>query len=108
MKSLLIILMLLTLSFMISCSGETGDSCSSDGDCDTTLVCEESYPGGYCIAYDCDYTDSSACSEEAQCTYFNEINRSFCLKKCNSNSDCRSDYSCQGISNHKYKVCLPE
>lgn len=93
---------------MTSCSGETGDSCSSDGDCDTSLVCEESYPGGYCIAYDCDYTDSSACSEEAQCTYFNDINRSFCLKKCNSNSDCRSDYSCQGISNHKYKVCLPK
>ncbi len=106
MYKLLILLSIIFLTF--SCASQTGEACETDSDCDVDLICEKTFPGGYCTKYDCNHHSSGSCGDEAQCTYFSDINRAYCLSKCNSNSDCRSQYSCQSVENNKYKTCLPE
>lgn len=108
MNKILMALLLLTSLFFMACSTVTGDSCSTDSDCDSGLICEENFPGGYCLKNNCDPNNSNSCSDEAQCTYFHETETTYCLAKCNNNDDCRSEYTCQAVPNNEYRVCLPE
>jgi hypothetical protein len=109
MMSKFLILFVVVLSlFFISCSTTVGDSCEQESDCDAGLICETNFPDGYCLKARCDIYDSESCTDNSQCTYFEEVETTYCLEKCNTNDDCRSKYTCQAVSNNEYRVCLPE
>ncbi len=102
------ILAVILLLFLFSCKSTVGDSCTESSDCDSSLICEKTFSGGYCLKENCDLNNSESCPEEAQCTYIKEVSRTYCLQKCNENDDCRSNYRCKAIPNHRYRVCLPK
>ncbi len=94
---------LLALS-LAGCSPKIGDHCRLNTDCGSsgTLVCDTSYPGGYCTQFNCtpDVCQNSAACVELYpsvpgCSYDDyhspsRTGRSFCLAQCSSNSDCRT------------------
>ena len=96
-------------SALIGCSAEIGDDCSNSTDCSSTgdRLCDTTQPGGYCTLFNC---EPDRCPEEASCVAFDQqldpdpacndpqrwarFERTFCLKTCESNSDCRGGYVC--------------
>ncbi len=99
---------ILVMLFTVSCNTGVGDGCDESNDCDSNLVCEKNFPNGYCLKPKCDKYIKDSCPDNSQCTYFRETESTFCLEKCNNNDDCREYYSCQGVPNNKYRVCLPK
>jgi len=108
MNKILITITLLLSLFFMSCSTTVGDSCEQESDCDAGLTCKMEFPNGYCIRNNCNIYNEESCTDNSQCTYFKEIETTYCLAKCNSNDDCRSEYTCQAVPNNEYRVCLPE
>jgi hypothetical protein len=77
------------------CTAEIGDECSANVDCSTNgdRACDTSAPGGYCTILDC---RANGCPEEAMCVAWGEgvAQRTFCMRHCGSDSDCRDGYQC--------------
>lgn len=78
------------------CGPEIGDACSDPLDCSTdgSRFCDDTQPDGYCLIPSC---RADECPEEAVCVRFSENDergRTFCLRHCASNSDCRGGYEC--------------
>lgn len=138
MKQRILIFTLLCL--VCACAAEIGDDCNYDDDCtvevDDNRYCDSSQPGGYCLIIGC---TPDECPSEASCVEFTtpcptgegygedsvkcqllESNRgrTYCLKHCKKNSDCRSGYKCEKASNlsaeiidlehPREKVCVPK
>lgn len=96
----------LALSFagLVGCSPKIGDHCRLNTDCGSsgTLVCDTSYPNGYCTEFNCtpDVCQNSAACVELYpavpgCRYDDyhspsRTGRTFCLAQCQSDSDCRT------------------
>lgn len=80
---------------LVACGPEIGDECTDSLDCavDGTRFCDFTQPGGYCLIVGC---RADECPEEAVCVQFgeNEQARTFCMRHCNKNGDCRSNYVC--------------
>ncbi len=88
-------------------SAKLGDECVTSNDCSTRgdRACDTSQPAGYCTIAPC-RTDT--CPEEAACVAFgasesscglndrktSRLQRSFCLKSCEDNTDCRDGFVC--------------
>jgi len=104
----------LALIFALSlaaCRPEIGDACETSTDCSPSgeRLCDITQrPGGYCTIFNC---EPGTCPEEAVCVKFGDARspvpgcedplgagpyaRTFCLRKCEDNSDCRdSPYRC--------------
>jgi hypothetical protein len=100
---------------LVGCRPEIGDECSTSTDCSQNgdRLCDISQPGGYCFIYNCEPSGSNPvakCPDEAACVAFatepspipecaNRLGatpyaRSYCLKKCEGDDDCRSGYAC--------------
>lgn len=120
------LLILLALAASVGCGKEIGDSCIVSTDCDPNGLrqCDASQKDGYCTIMGCDY---NTCPSEGVCVRFfsgefeNEtctsdndcsldelcdlqghcVPRSaevrFCMRKCDSNSDCRDGYECRTL-----------
>lgn len=91
----------------LGCAPDIGDSCETSIDCSQTgeRLCDvsQSAHGGYCTVFDCEPND---CPDEADCVLFgaspsssseclntsgnNPSQRSFCMKQCDNNADCRT------------------
>jgi hypothetical protein len=100
------------LSVVVGCQAKIGDKCAIGIDCSQTggRVCDTSLPGGYCTVPNC---EPDICPEEAACIAFvlapstasacaatsdsREI-RSFCMRSCTSNEDCRAGYVCDDLN----------
>ena len=68
-------------------------------------LCDTSQPGGYCTIFNC---SGNSCPDDATCVAFessipgcgfndrvpSRVGRSFCMKYCTSNDDCRAGYVC--------------
>ena len=125
------------MSFLLlvgACADEIGDSCKYDVDCSQNMDrnCDRSQPGGYCLIIGC---ASDECPGEAVCVNFTtecpsgtkeedcrriEPNRgrTYCLKHCKKNKDCRSKYDCIDpeelsaaiidLDTNKSKICVPK
>lgn len=78
--------------------GTLGSSC---GTCTAPLTCitDASVPGGYCTTTCSDQT----CGDKGVC--YATQGGNYCLRKCGSNADCRTGYSCQGDPGNT--VCFP-
>jgi hypothetical protein len=101
--------LLLALLLTLGCSPEIGDECSTSTDCSQSgdRLCDVTQPGGYCTIFNCEPGD---CPDEASCVIFGvapstlpgcedpfgvtPYQRTFCLKTCESQDDCRSGYEC--------------
>jgi hypothetical protein len=85
------------------CTPKIGDKCVLNTDCGSsgTLSCDTSTPGGYCTQFNC---QANKCQNNAACVEFlasvpgcpyddyqspSRTGRSFCLKTCQKDSDCR-------------------
>lgn len=116
-KYLIPLLMLSITS--IGCQKEIGDDCNRDMDCSANgdRTCDHNQPGGYCLIITC---EPDECPGEAACTEFitpspdfgDETDtdssesellyeqlapsraRTYCLKKCKKDGDCRGGYQC--------------
>lgn len=92
----LAIVLMLPALVAAGCKDHIGDSCGSSTDCSVTgeRQCDLAQPGGYCTVFAC---DPDTCPEGA-CVEWRFIPsrtaETWCMKTCNSNGDCRRDYSC--------------
>jgi hypothetical protein len=98
--------LLLTALFAAGCTPKIGDKCNSSTDCSQLgeRLCDVSQPNGYCTIFNCepDTCPNSVCvgfnaKTDAACPNdgrWARFERTFCLKECSSNSDCRDSYVC--------------
>jgi hypothetical protein len=93
---------------VFGCTPDIGDSCKLHTDCSATgnRICEPNLPGGYCTIFNC---EPGGCPSEAACVAFGvapsakpecavtqqqRLERTYCMKRCSGDGDCRSGYSC--------------
>lgn len=100
----------IVLFALAGCTPTIGDKCQVSTDCSIRgdRQCDVSQPGGYCTQLNC---RGNSCSDEASCVLFgsavpgcnyddrsgpfgSRVARSFCMAKCETNSDCRDGYTC--------------
>ncbi len=83
-----------------ACQAKIGDGCESNVDCspDGDRICDLSQPGGYCTVPDCEV---GTCPDNAVCVMFGTgaHTRTWCMKACHSDGDCRKLYYCAPHSN---------
>lgn len=105
--------LLLAIVLALGCSPEIGDECAISTDCSQSgdRLCDITQPGGYCTVFNCEPGD---CPDEASCILFGvapstlsgcedpagvtPYQRSFCLKTCERDDDCRSGYECANFA----------
>ncbi|WP_147470103.1 hypothetical protein [Corallococcus sp. AB049A] len=101
-RMLLPLLMALPLLACGDSTGGVGESCGDEG-CGSGLSCRRDFPGTFC-AQDC--TEEGAgggCPEDTLCT--RQLDSLMCSPVCDSSSDCRESYACNGVSNTNLKAC---
>ena len=112
------------------CTPSIGDGCEVSTNCSSAgdRLCDLAQPGGYCTIFNC---QPNACPEEAACVMFHAAvpgcqyndrgqrsGKSFCVKRCKSDSDCRAEYHCANPldpplsaqildDNQQQPVCVP-
>lgn len=95
---------------LIGCKPEIGDECSVSTDCSNVgdRLCDTTQPNGYCTIFNC---EPGTCPEEAICVAYHtseslvcedpqsgqRLQRTFCLRRCDGNGDCRVGYSCEDL-----------
>ena len=100
---------LVTLLLGAGCAPKIGKSCTLSTDCSQLgdRLCDTTQPQGYCTIFNC---EPDTCPE-AVCVGFDSqidpacggtqanqasrFERTFCMKGCNDDSDCRTGYRCQ-------------
>lgn len=100
---------LVALAGAAGCKPEIGDECDVSTDCSNVgdRLCDTTQPGGYCTIFNC---EPGTCPEEAICVAFKtsacpgaddaiRFTRTFCLKSCEENGDCRGGYDCIDMNN---------
>ena len=93
----------------MGCQPKIGDDCETAIDCSTLgdRLCDTSQPGGYCTVFNC---EPDTCDDEAVCVAFDteldpacqsvndgrygRFGRTFCMRKCKDDGDCRDQYRC--------------
>src|SRR6185369_5903818 len=109
-----LLLLCALLALASGCKQKIGDDCKISTDCSAAgdRLCDITAPGGYCTIYNC---EPGTCPEdEGPCVEFgaqraraaacqdkqspSPYGRAFCMAKCDDDSDCRSGYTCQDLS----------
>jgi hypothetical protein len=104
------LLVALSALLALGCKPEIGDECSVSTDCSNIgdRLCDTTQPGGYCTIFNC---EPDTCPEEAICIGFdssesqvcqdpqggNRLQRTFCLRRCEGDGDCRGGYVCADL-----------
>jgi hypothetical protein len=101
------------LGVFAGCKPKIGDSCDVSTDCSINgdRLCDTTQPGGYCTVFNC---EPGTCPDEAICIAYGNVpsaakecsdqqggqrlQRTFCLRTCDSDSDCRSGYACEDMA----------
>ncbi len=107
----------LLLFWAAACTKEIGDGCTTSSECateDANRICItqllEGFPGGYCTIFNC---EPNSCPSESVCIGFRtslanaeqceggsestRLQRSYCMRTCSSDGDCRSGYACVDV-----------
>ena len=87
-----LVLAALALIVCAGCTAQVGDACETDADCGQALRCDRSQPDGYCTVNACAV---NGCPEESACIQFQDES-TFCMRRCDTTSDCRDGYVCVG------------
>lgn len=101
---------LLSSTLAVGCGRQIGSPCVLSTDCSalSDRICDYTQPDGYCTVFNCEpdtCPDGTACvgfdaQLDAACgTELNKIRaarfeRTFCVKPCQRDGDCRSQYQC--------------
>ncbi|MEZ4226885.1 MAG: hypothetical protein R3B13_38445 [Polyangiaceae bacterium] len=110
------------VSGLYGCKPEIGDECSVSTDCSNAgdRLCDTTQPGGYCTIFNC---EPGTCPEEAVCIAFknspsqlcpdpqlgDRLRRTFCLRSCGGDDDCRSGYKCIDLAkDNPWKASVAE
>ena len=105
MRSAWMLLVSLMIVPLLSCSDDresVGDACS-EGTCSSGLECRLDLPGGFC-AQSCDVEGAQGgCPFETLCA--RQFEALLCSPVCDSQSDCREGYACDGVSGTSQKTC---
>lgn len=90
--------------FALGCAPSIGDKCQSSTDCSQLgeRLCDTTQPNGYCTIFNCepDTCPDSVCVgfyTNDQCVDYGQwprFERTFCMKKCDTDGDCRDGYKC--------------
>jgi hypothetical protein len=108
------------LALTFGCTPSIGDACKLHTECSATggRICEPNLPGGYCTIFNC---EPGSCPSEAACVAYgvtpsskpecgNEqsqrLERTFCMKTCSSQSDCRGGYSCVDPAKEHWEAAI--
>jgi len=103
-------LLLLAAAAASGCTPEIGDECTSSVDCSQQgdRLCDTTQPAGYCTIFNC---EPDTCPEDdGVCVAFGpeldpacgaaddghwaRFERTFCMKECADDDDCRNGYEC--------------
>jgi hypothetical protein len=115
MRSTIVFTLAFCLAVALAACGATnvGGGCSSASDCAQTgqdggtvirAVCLNT-PGGYC-SVPCNTAGSDAgCPSGSMCAVYPSGSSTNCIQLCTMQSDCRSGYNCNGITNTSVKGC---
>jgi hypothetical protein len=92
----------------VGCKPKIGEDCATSTDCSIggDRLCDVTQPGGYCTVFNC---EPNSCPAEAACVAFSEgtcstavastrFRRTFCMRECEDDSDCRGGYQCLDLS----------
>ncbi len=94
-------------SYPTPAAGAIGGACTSHAACGTGRFCTTSQPGGMCSA---SCTSDSQCGANSVCVDLTgRGGNAFCHAKCGTpgtQSNCRSGYSCTGLSGQSFGFCL--
>jgi hypothetical protein len=100
------------VSIALGCQPEIGDTCVTSSDCSAAgdRLCDTTQPDGYCTVFNC---EPGTCPEdEAICVAFgaerstlpecasgddSRLLRTFCMKTCEADSNCRPDFICADV-----------
>ncbi len=123
-RAVLFALLVLLPLALAGCAAEIGDSCVLSTDCSETgdRICDDTQPNGYCTIVNC---EPDSCPSEAACIGFRDAPsttnvcesatdlrtlRTFCMRKCSNDGDCRSGYECQdlGADDNEYGALLTD
>jgi hypothetical protein len=97
MSRLLLGAVIAVTAVLYGCRPEIGDACKLSTDCSITgdRLCDTSQPDGYCTQFNC---EAGSCPSESICVEFHgsadRFARRFCVRHCDSASDCRAGYVC--------------
>jgi hypothetical protein len=94
---------------LAGCTPAIGDACIQSTDCSQLgdRLCDPTQPDGYCTVFNCepDNCPNAVCvgfnfqldpaCKKADDGRFARFERTFCMKFCNSTSDCRDGYVCK-------------
>jgi hypothetical protein len=80
-----------------TCYGAAGDPCETDDDCSGSCFRHASWPGGYCSTSD---GPSVHVGEDPDHPRY--------LRVCESDTECRTGYSCDWLSDHSMRICWPD
>jgi hypothetical protein len=86
-----------------------GEACTEDAQCrGGTCLQPPQFPSGYCTTLNCeDYTDCATDIEENVCLIVNTGGTNYCVRYCESASDCRAQYICQPVTDGD-SYCAPD
>jgi len=73
-----------------ACGSLAGDACEMDTDCGASLVCDTTFPEGYCTLGQC---ATLGCSDKGICVHFDPYT-SYCMAPCAASDECRDGYEC--------------
>jgi hypothetical protein len=101
---------------LAGCQPGIGDECKTSTDCSANgdRLCDVTQPGGYCTIFSCEPKGQpKECPDDAVCVAFSAhrssvpgcedtsgsspFQRSFCMKTCGSDGDCREGYACLNL-----------
>ncbi len=103
----------------VGCKPQIGDKCSLSIDCSQLgdRLCDTSQPEGYCTVFNC---EPDTCPQESLCVGFNPVldpackgtdankaprfQRTFCVRICDEDSDCRAGYHCIDLTKPEYQA----
>jgi hypothetical protein len=86
-------------------SSKIGGTCSSNGDCQSGLMCNTAIAGGYCTKSCTTVASTTECPADSICDSLSGGAGNGCEQICTKQSDCRDGLECDGVSGSNVKAC---
>lgn len=111
----------MAVSVVAGCTPEIGDKCVLSTDCSIRgdRLCDTSQPGGYCTVFNCEPDNCPENSDGICVSFEDELDpacgaaddtqwarfaRTFCMRACEEDSDCRDGYECVKPSDRRAQI----
>ncbi|MGQ0508683.1 MAG: hypothetical protein ACT4TC_25565 [Myxococcaceae bacterium] len=104
LRALIVVLLGATLA---GCGATVGDACTTVSECGNQLcINNKDYtPGGYC-SRQCTHGDDRTCPNGSTCIRNGAGDFDACFRVCQTNSECRTGYTCAVFRGSTQSVCV--